>query len=232
VPLDPPTLLALERAIASADMSRFARREPVCRLAAEGFRLAWERRTLSDAELFETILPDRAPRADPWLFRRLTRTLDRRMLALLSVAEEVRAAAPFSLDLNVASLLGPEFLRFDATLPARLRGEVVLNLRPEDILADLSSFCFARDFVAARGYRLLMQDAQPLHLALLPPARLGLDYVQLGYTAALPPLPDDLDPDTVILGAADTVAALTWGRAHGITRYQGRAVMPAPRPRP
>ena len=48
LPLDPPTLLALERAIAQADVSRFARREPVCRTGPEGFRLAWERRFLSD----------------------------------------------------------------------------------------------------------------------------------------------------------------------------------------
>ncbi|MCW3473419.1 hypothetical protein [Limobrevibacterium gyesilva] len=82
-PLDLAILLALERAMAQADMTRFARRQPVVQATPDGWRMRWERRFLSDAELFETILPDRAPRADPWLFRRLTRTLDRRMLALM-----------------------------------------------------------------------------------------------------------------------------------------------------
>ncbi len=83
-------------------MTRFARRVPVCRAGPDGMALAWEHRFLSDAELFETMLPDRAPRADPWLFRRLTRALDRRMLALLSAADELRGAAPFSSTWNVA----------------------------------------------------------------------------------------------------------------------------------
>jgi hypothetical protein len=231
--LDPPTLLALERAIAQADMSRFARREPVVRLTPEGYRLAWERRFLSDAELFETILPDRTPRAEPWLFRRLTRTLDRRMLALLAAADELRGVPPFSLDLNVASLLGPEFLRFDANLPAALRGQVVVNLHGADMLTDLASFCFARDFVHARGYRLLLRDAGPAQLALLPPARLGLDLVQLRFSAALAvaSLDDAIDPATVILAGVDTAAALGWGREQGIGLYQGRLVLPAGRNR-
>ena len=52
-------------------------------------------------------------RADPWLFRRLTRTFDRRMLALLASPEELRLAGPLGIDLNVASVLSPAFLRFD-----------------------------------------------------------------------------------------------------------------------
>ncbi len=228
VPLDPATLQALERAIAQADMSRFARREPICRPWTEGFRLAWEHRFLSDAELFDTILPERAPRADPWLFRRLTRTLDRRMLALLSASEELRGVPPFSIDLNVANLIGPEFLRFDTSLPTTLRGRVVINLRAEDILSDLATFCFARDFAAARGYRLLLQDLAPTQLALLPPQRLGFELVQIRFTPALAAggLPPCVTPDMVVLGQADGASAVTWGRGQGITLFQGRVVHP------
>lgn len=229
-PLDPATLASLERAVAQADMSRFARRAPICRTGPEGFRLAWEHRFLSDAELFETMLPDRAPRADPWLFRRLTRALDRRMLALLSAAEELRGVPPFSLDLNVANLMGAEFLRFDANLPANLRGHVVVNLRPEDIVGDLPAFCFARDFVRLRGYRLLLHDIEASQLALLPADALGLDFVLLRHSPALAatPLAAMPEPDRIVLAQADTPAAIAWGREQGITLFQGRLAMPAP----
>ena len=231
LPLDPATLATLVRAIAQADMSRFARRAPVCRPGPEGMRLAWERRFLSDAELFETMLPDRAPRADMWLFRRLTRMLDRRMLALLSMPEELRGAAPFSLDLNVASLMGPEFLRFDANLPGALRGHVTINLRAEDMLGDLSAFCFARDFVRLRGYRLLLQDLEASQVALLPADRLGLDFVQLRFGAALAgdTLAAGLEADRVVLGQADSAAAIAWGRAQAITLFQGKVAVPVVR---
>ena len=231
LPLDPATLLALERAIAQADMSRFVRRESVCRLGDAGFRLVWERRFLSDAELFDTILPERAPRANPWLFRRLTRTLDRRMLALLTMTDEIRGVPPFSVDLNVASLLGPEFLRFDANLPAAMRGQIVVNLRPEDVIGDLATFCFARDFAVARGYRLSLHDTIEATLALLPPGRLGFDFVHLRFSAALGMrrLPAGLDPGMVVLGNTDSTIALHWGRAQGVALFQGRIAMPAGR---
>jgi len=225
-PLDPPTLALLEQALAQADVSRFARRQPVCQLTSSGMRLCWERRHLSDSELFETILPDRAPRADPWLFRRLTRTLDRRMLAFLGAADELRGAGAFSLDLNVTSILAPEFLRFDAALPAALRGQVLLNLRPEDILADPASFLFARDFARARGYRLLLHEVGPAHLALLPLDRLGLDLVQLAWSETIAGATGLPEGARIMLSGADTVAAVAWGRARNVSLYQGQLARP------
>jgi len=118
VPLDTSALSAMERQLAAADMARFARRKPICRLDGDHVHLAWEKRYLSISELTATLAPGRSAQADAWLFRRLTRILDRRMLALLSAPQELRSAGPFSLNLNVGSMLSPEFLRFDAVLPA------------------------------------------------------------------------------------------------------------------
>lgn len=227
LPLDLATLASLERGVAQADMTRFARRAPVCRAGADGMRLAWEHRFLSDAELFETMLPDRAPRADPWLFRRLSRALDRRMLALLSAADELRGVAPFSLDLNVASLTGPEFLRFDSNLPTVLRGNVTINLRPDDVVADLAGFCFARDFVRMRGYRLLLHEVEASQIALLPADRLEFDLIQLRHSPRLIALPASPEPDHIVLGGADSASAIAWGRAQGISLFQGKLARPS-----
>ena len=128
------------------------------------------------------LAPERDLRADRWLFRRLTRTLDRRMLALLAVPGEVRAAGPFGLDLNVASILSPTFLRFDAGLPAALRGQLVLDLSPADVIADPASFLFARDFARARGYRLLLRGITAGLLDAFPLRRTGLDLLQLRWS--------------------------------------------------
>lgn len=229
-PLDPATLSALEAALVQADISRFVRRRPVCARRLEGgFRPCWEMRTLSVSELAATLVPERAVRADPWLFRRLTRSLDRRMLALLSAPQELRGAGPFGFDLNVGALLSREFIRFDAALPPALRGQVVLGLRPADIMADPGAFLFARDFARARGYRLLLRDMTPDLLELIPPERAGLDLVGLRYGPELVchaeelPLPD---PECVVLGRVETPEAVAWGRSRGIAFYQGRAALP------
>ena len=227
MPLDSAALATMERQLAAADMTRFARREPVRRLDGKEARLAWERRRLSIPELAETLAPGRDIRADAWLFRRLTRVLDSRMLALLSAPFELHHAGPFSLGLNVGSILGSEFLRFDSALPSRLRGRVVLELQPADVLADPAAFAFARGFAHARGYRMLLRGvtAASLPLLCLPP--MELDYVQLRWSPDLMRVaPAALRAGTAewVLSRADDADALQWGRDQGFSLFRGCAL--------
>jgi hypothetical protein len=230
VPLDTASLTELEITLAQTDMARFVRRRPVCEYDSRGrFQRRWETRYLSVEEIASVLAPGRALQAEPWLFRRLTRTFDRRMLALLAAPAELRDAGPFGLNLNIASILAPEFLRFDAALPVALRGEVTLELLAVDILADLPAFVFARDFAHARGYRLLLRAGSSEVLTLLPPGRLGVDLVRLRWSPTLAehrPNADLGDPAHLVLGHADTPQALGWGRQHGILLFQGRCVSP------
>lgn len=229
-PLDTGALAALEAALAHADVERFARRRAVCRHGPNGrFQTVWELRTLATEELCTELAPGRAARAEPWLYRRLVRTLDRRLLVLLAASNDLSAAGPFGLDLNVASILGPDFLRFDAALPQSLRGRVTLGLDPADILGDLPSFQFARDFARVRGYRLLLRLPQWSLLPALPPARLGLDLAAIAWSHAALTLPSDLleqEGSRIVLTGADTADALAWARAYDITLFEGRAVVP------
>ena len=247
--LDLTTLAALEAALAGADMARFARRPPVGAWigtgvgagagtgvgtgVGTGFALAWERRALSVAELAETLVPAHDVRADPWLHRRLTRTLDRRLLALLAAPGELRGAAPFGLDLNVGSVLAPEFLRFDAALPPDLRGQVTLGLHAADAMADPAAFLFARDFARARHYRLLLRGAGAELLEVVPRAGLGLDLVQLRWSPALAAAdPARLAEDAarIVLAGTDSAEALAWGKAVGIGLFRGALVAGTARP--
>ncbi len=228
LPLDAAALLVMEGQLATADMARFARRKPICRLDGGHVRLAWEKRFLSISELTATLAPGRSAHADPWLFRRLTRVLDRRMLALLAATHELRGAGPFSLNLNVASVLSPEFLRFDAAVPSALQGRVVLDLLPADVLADPAAFIFARSFARARGYRLLLRNVTATLLPLLRLHKMELDFVQLRWSPALTSIdPAMLQAGTArwVLSQADEPAALQWGHDHGISLVQGRAVV-------
>lgn len=182
---------------------------------------------MSVAELAATLAPGHSIEADAWLFRRLTRILDLRMLALLAAPRELRGALPFSLNLNVGSVLSPEFLRFDAALPSVLRGRIVLDLQPADLLADPAAFAFARGFARARGYRLLLRGLTATLLPLLNLPRMELDFAQLRWSpdlAKVAPAVLQAGPAQWVLGQADHPAAVRWGQDHGITLFQGRAV--------
>lgn len=231
--LDAAGLAALEAALAQADLARFVRRHPVCAAGSDGaFHPAWDYWSLSVTELEAALAPGHSLRAEPFLFRRLTRTLAQRVLALLAGPGELHGAGPLALDLSVSSLLGREFLRFDAALPAGLRGRVVLGLEGWDILADLPAFRFARDFALARGYRLLLHDPGAGIRAALPPERLGIELLQLCWPAASDAVGDagfDVRATRLVLAGADAPEAIAWGRRHGVALFAGRAIIAAAR---
>jgi hypothetical protein len=137
----------------------------------------------------------------------------------------LRDSGPFALNLNLATILAPEFLRFDAALPTSLRGAVTLNLLAADILADPSTFTFARDFVRLRGYKLLLRQASAALLSLLDVGAAELDYVHVAYTPDLVANPDSLrgllpEGTTPVLTGV-LPSAVAWARQHGYELVRG-----------
>lgn len=223
-PLLPAELDRLEQSLAGTDISRFARRRPVSFYNGQAAQLAWEERTLSVPELIDTVAPGRNARSDIWLFRRLTRVLDRRMLSILSEPQELRMANPFSITLNVASVLSPEFLRFDAALPLGLRSRVVISFLPTDVASDAAAFAFARNFARGRSYRICLRAVSSALLPALDLAALDLDFIQLIWSqelAKLPTLPES-GKTRWILGQPLTSEGIKWGVEQGITLFTMR----------
>lgn len=225
-PLDVATLAILEASLARADVARFARRRPVCTVLPLGLSPAWEERLLDLQEIAAELAPGRSLEADPWLYRRLARTLERRFLALLATTGEIDGAAPFGLRLSADSALSPEFLRFDAALPVHLRGRIVIGFTPADALSDPAAFAFARDFARARGYKVLLRGITAALTAVLVLPLLSLDLVQVEWSVGLPGCTVDAGDAQIVLGGADSPAAVDWARAEGITFAQGRAALP------
>ncbi len=235
VPLDAASLAGLEASLAGTDVARFARRAPVCAMPKEGWparlALAWETRVLDVAGICAELAPGRDAEADAWLYRRLTRTLDRRLMALLGAPGELDGAGPFGLRLNVGSVLAPEFLRFDEALPPRLRGSVVLGFTVADVLADPAGFVFARDFARARQYRVLLREVTATLLPVLKLAQFEVDHVQLAWSPGLAlaglPARAVFGSAQIVLSGADASLALRWARVAGIGLVEGRAALPS-----
>jgi hypothetical protein len=231
-PVTTAMLGRLEAMLMQADISSFLRWRPVLRIDPHGPAdappaTAWEERYVAAHDVAATLCPEHRIKADPWLFRRLTRTFDRRVLALLGTPQELRSTQGLGLHMNVATILSPDFLRFDAALPTHLRGAVTLYLQATDMLADPASFAFARSFARARGYRMLLRNASLPLLRLVDVAAAEFDFVQIAFTPELQADPGPvralLPPGiTPVLTGADTSAALAWGRAHGLVLARAR----------
>jgi hypothetical protein len=234
--MTPAQLHRLEEFLKSADLSSFVRRQQVCAVTAE----ARPKRILKEIyvsidELAATVLPEANLAANRWLFQHFTMTLDRRILKLLTRAEDRDLHSSFSMNLNVATLLSPEFLQFDSELRMGGRGTIVIELQLVDIFADVSDFFFARDYLSEKGYRLCIDGVTHHSLPLVDRKALGTDLVKVLWSPAfIDDSPDDGKRDKIheaiarcgksriILAHCDTEEAVRFGHQLGITMFQGR----------
>lgn len=228
IPIDGAALAQLEHLLAQADIVPFMRWRPVLRVTSAGSRPEWDERYIAPLAVAASLCPGRNFKSSPWLFRRLTRSFDRRILALLTGPQELRGCVPFAIHLHVCSMLSPDFLKFDAALPGGLRGLVTLYVEAADILADPAAFAFARNFVHARGYRLLLRGASPALLALMDIGAAEIDFIQVPFCPEVETDPDSLrvmvPPSTqVVICENDVGAARPWATRHGINLLRSRS---------
>jgi hypothetical protein len=238
-PMTVQLLAGIEEALARADLSQFARWRTVMRItlaAQPNARLprietepAWDERYFAVHALGDSLCPDYGLKVEPWLFRRLSRMLDRRMLAMLASPKDMHSLGTFAIGMNVPAILGADFQRFDDALPATQRGEVVLCLQPADMLSDPAAFLFARNFVHSRGYRLALVGASLDQLRVLDLAAAGFHYIHAPLTpdvmADARLLTSLRPPDTeLVVTGLDRANDVRWAAMRGITLGRGRAL--------
>lgn len=241
--ITPDILAKIETALAGADLSAHIRRQAVCAVVGRAApEPVFAEVYVSIADLREALVPHIDLASDPWLFLRLTQTLDRRVLSMLTRKDDKTLEQGFSINLNVQTILSEDFLRFDDGLAPGIHGAVVLELRAEDVFADLGAYFFARDFVRQRGYRLCIDGLTWRTLPFIDPGRLGVDLVKLNWSDDLPDIIDSEDgalareairstvSGRLILARCDEHRAIAFGQEHGITLFQGRAIDKSIRP--
>ena len=233
-PLDPANLGIIEAAIAQADLSTMIRQQPICAMTADRKPVAAYSEIFTSIEaLRRTLLPNINIYANRWLFQDLTQHLDMRVLAHLTRLDSSALPQAFSLNLNVSTLISPQFLNFDETLSKRRRSGVVIELQLIDIYSDLGNYLFARDFLHQRGYKVCLDGTPHLSLPLVNREDLGVDLVKLFWSAdmaeqlngphgeALREAVSRLGAGRLILARCDSEQALEFGLSLGITLYQG-----------
>ena len=235
-PMTPDILARVETALARADLSNLVRRQFACVFSDKGApEPVFSELFISIKDLRETLLPGVNLTSNRWLFQHLTQALDRRMLSMLAKTDHLTISGDISFNLNVATLLSPEFLGFDDNVPASRRGHMVVELQKMDIFANLGAYVFAREFVRERGYRICIDGLTHETLAMLDRERLGVDLVKLVWSPEMVDGGGDLQPrvrslirrsgeDRVVLCRCDDREAVDFGRAVGITMFQGRRV--------
>ena len=231
-PFTPELLARTEAALFQADLANLIRRQAICAMIGDSPPQAiFQEIFISISDLRATLMPSVNMASSPWLFQQLTETLDRRVLALLNRHDDNTLEGDISINLNVATILTPEFLTFDDNVKASKRGTIVLELQKVDIFADLSCYLFARDFAHERGYRICIDGLTYPMLPYVDRERLGADLIKLVWdnnlsmeTRGKPDALRRAGISRIIMCRCDTEASIDFGKSLGISLYQGRFV--------
>lgn len=235
-PLTPEVLARAVKALQRTDLTSLVRRQFVCgvtkKLVPEP---QFSELYISIMDLRETMMPGINITSNRWLFQYLTESLDKRILSLLSKTDRLSITGDISFNVNVSTLLSPEFLAFDEGISAARRGSMVLELQKVDIFADLGAFLFVREFCQEKGYRMCLDGMTYESMSMLDRERLGVDYVKIAWDPQLVDAGEEMKTrlrDTVkaagskhvIMMRCDSREAVDFGRSAGITLFQGHYI--------
>jgi len=235
-PIRPELLARLEQTLSKADVSNVVRRQMACTIIDNvPLQPLFEEIYVSIDDLQQITTPDVDLMANRWLFQYLTQTLDKRVMAMM-IRDGIRSDRPFSLNLNVASVLTPDFARFEQAITPQLRGRLVIEFNKLDVFSDMGAFIFARDYLRDHGFRLCLDGLTHHTLPYYDRTRLGFDLIKIYWT------PDSIDnmlPEMIpeirhivmdagqartILCRCETERSVEIGQQLGIVMFQGRHV--------
>ncbi|MDD5587151.1 MAG: EAL domain-containing protein [Alphaproteobacteria bacterium] len=235
-PIRPEILAKLEQVLERADVSNLIRRQTICTVVEEQKpQPLFEEIFVSIEDLQGITSPSANLLADRWLFQYLTQTLDRRVINLL-IRDGVNTSRPFSLNLNVATVLSPLFARFEAIITPQLKGRLVIEMNKLDVFSDMGAFLFARDYLHDRGFRICLDGLTHHTLPYYDRERLGFDLIKIYWT---PGSIDDMRQEMLpairnivmeagqartILCRCDGPRAIEIGQSLGIIMFQGRYI--------
>ncbi len=178
--------------------------------------------------------------ADPYLFRHFAAGLDVRMLNHLQQDLEhggqltrgaLRQKLRLHLNLTLQGIVSPEFARFVQTARSS-GGKFGIEISMMAAAADPDMMDYARRLLDMAGFLLVVDELDHVGLTMTRPAALQPALVKLGWSPRLADAPHDvkmaiegaitrIGPERLVLHHADSEAALLWGQAHGIMRFQG-----------
>lgn len=190
--------------------------------------VAMQRFELDLQRLFNMLVPGRTLAPEPLLRARLWRNLSRRLLAQLAQRHQIASGGPISVPSDCAALLSPEFGRFDTSLPARLRGRIVLDIPLAQAVASVSDFTMAARIAAAAEVPVCLTGVRPEHLPGLATLAHGATWLRLEGCERLMPealrtlIPVALLPRMIVAGLTERIC-LDALRTAGVGLFSGPA---------
>lgn len=186
---------------------------------------------LSVGDLQRAVAPNWNLFGDKSLFQDLSRTMDLRMIEIVTRAPQARGAPSISINLNLETIFTQAFATF---LERVEKGQkVIVEVQAVDLLTNFNMYLDAQSVLASMGHAVLIDGLSTTALSMIDVALMKPDYAKIIWT---PELLDMMDPATnqsaafivhgigaekVVLSRCDSADALQWGLKTGISVFQG-----------
>jgi len=235
-PLAPDQLQAIGQKLLEVRIGDLVHRQPAVRVSqAKKQELAFREHYIAMSELQIRIAPKTNIFSSHWLFQYLSETIDARLLEVLARLEYATMDYPVSINLNLSTVLSRPFQNFDAIVGEHAN-MVIIEIQVIDIFADMRSYEEVRDWLQARGYRVLIDGLSPLTLDFFDPSSLNADFAKISWgpevkgglgqeqTKQIASNIRKLKPGKVVLARVDSEEGVSWGLSLGILCYQGHFI--------
>ncbi|VAV87702.1 hypothetical protein MNBD_ALPHA02-947 [hydrothermal vent metagenome] len=187
---------------------------------------------ISVTEIKRKLLPTYDIDADKWLFQRLTRTFDIKLMQGLPRITLPRNQV-ISININVETIFTPAFDKFMSEFKALNDQPLILEMALFDVISDIQKYYDAREKLASLGCRISLDAIDVQSLAVMDRGLLAVDFLKVYWKSDYKRLlggPQEQKiisaikshgSTRIILSHCDTEAALKFGQAVGIHMYQG-----------
>ena len=233
--LTPKLLMSINNALKNADFTSLIRRQPVCSLLDDTPDVLFEEVFVSIPDFSDTIVPDLNLALTPWLLNYLTETLDRKVLRLAAKHDDGALQKNFSLNLNLSTILSPDFLNFDENIAPENKSSIFIEISADDIFSDVASYIMAKSFIKACGYRICIDGITTQSLRYFNRKDTGADIIKLIWNSKIPlmstdpkaPIFEDLarnDITKIVLSRVGNAASVAIGKSMGFNLFQGNYI--------
>ncbi len=233
--LNPKRLIQVMDALDTIDLGLALRRQPICaKPNQQEFRVVFEEMYINIGHLSTLLGGQYNLVSNRPLFKYLTLELDAYILQLLKTRPEVYLQRPVSLNLNLETVLSDMFVEFSEQVEAKKRSTIVLEIHVGDVFGNMPLFMKAQELAHRYGYRICIDGLTDVSFVQVDREKLGFDLAKLQWNADMVA---DLETEEnkrlaeairvcgsnrMILCWCDSVHAIDYGHALGISLFQGR----------
>jgi hypothetical protein len=232
--IDLAMLSRIKEEILKIDISPMLFNQPVY-LVGEADRptVMFHEMYISVQVLEEMFCPGLSLSSRRWLFTDLTEELDTVVLRRLASGEGRSGRKRISINVNLASLNSPKFVKFDSDLPLDYRQGVILEINKTDVFENMRLYRELVPYLRDRGYRVLVDGLSFLNVAAIDFDGIECDFVKVFWSNDILSLADDVkehilakmrfrETPRLLLARCDTADSLRFARSIGIRLVQGR----------